>query len=106
VTPDDKVDLYFHTHYSIDTNTAHLHIRINQAHHGLEFDKSISLDDIIHCLEEGNEVKSIFIKRHYLHTELKKLSFLRGLGYKVHEVRNPYYLDVVESKDETTYKLC
>lgn len=93
VTDDDKVDLYFHTHYSIDTNTAHLHVRVNQLHHGLELDKSVSLDEIIQCLEQGKRVEEIFINRQYMHVELAKVSFLRECGYEVHEVRNPYYLD-------------
>ena len=46
ITNKDNVNLYFHTHYSICTTTAHLHIRINQNRHGLEEDKSISLDRI------------------------------------------------------------
>lgn len=105
VTDADKVDLYFHTHYSIDTNTAHLHIRVNQLHHGLELDKSIDLDEVITCLEKGKEVKSIFIERRYLHTELRKLSFLTNLGYEVHEVNNPYRVEVTQGNNNVTYHL-
>jgi hypothetical protein len=79
-------------------------VRINQLHHGLEFDKSLSLDDIIQCLEQGKPVKSIFINRRYIHTELRQLSFLRKLGYEVHEVNNPYRVEEKRLESQLSYQ--
>ena len=92
VNSDDKIELYYHTHYSISTTTMHLHIRINQIRHGLELDKSLTLDEIIDCLERGEDIKKIFLRRGVIHKELKSLPFLKATGYKVSEVDNPYYI--------------
>lgn len=93
VNESDKVELYFHTHYSVDTTTMHLHVRINQMRHGLELDKSVTLDDIINCLENGKSVKQTFMERGVIHKELKSSLFLQATGYKIKEVPNPYFIE-------------
>ncbi|CAH6419859.1 Hypothetical protein HVR_LOCUS940 [uncultured virus] len=96
ITEQDHVDLYFHTHYSVCTTTAHLHIRVNQHRHGLELDKSISLDKIIELLEQdvSSETPVIdeYVRRKYVHKELKSLQFLKSNGFNTEIVWNPYYV--------------
>lgn len=90
VDKSDTVDLYFHTHYSVSTTTMHLHVRVNQIHHGLELDKSLTLDDITSALERNEKIKDLFITRGVIHKELKSAPFLEKTGFIVTEVLNPY----------------
>ncbi|MHB1220444.1 MAG: hypothetical protein ACYC0J_00395 [Gammaproteobacteria bacterium] len=99
VTSEDKVDLYFHTHYSIDTTTAHLHVRVNQIRHALEFDKSIFLDEIVESLKKGQDIKDLFMERKVIHLEVGKRSFLQERRYVVREVDNPYLVDIKKIDD-------
>eukprot|EP00808_Paulinella_micropora_P018380 g11650.t1 len=89
---EDLAELYFHTHYSISTHTAHLHVRVNQLRHPLELDKSIKLADCIRTLEQGQDTTSISLSRGVIHKELKSLDFLSGLGYPTRVIPNPYLL--------------
>ncbi|MBA3662406.1 MAG: hypothetical protein H0W64_11800 [Gammaproteobacteria bacterium] len=101
----DKVELYFHTHYSVDTTTMHLHVRVNQMRHGLELDKSLALDDIIYYLENGKSVKETFMERGVIHKELKSFPFLQSTGYKIKKVANPYFIEKSNTEgEEPTYR--
>lgn len=93
ITPSDKVELYFHTHYNIATTTTHMHVRVNQYHHGLELDKSLTLDEIIMCLSKGERVRDLFKKRCVILKDSKSYDFLKNTGYLVKWVDNPYLVD-------------
>lgn len=93
IIPRDRVELYFHTHYNIATTTTHMHVRVNQYHHGLELDKSITLDEIIMCLSNGERVRDLFKKRCVIHKDLKSYDFLKNTGYTTKLVDNPYLVD-------------
>ena len=53
----DFVTMYFHIPLPDVTTTAHLHIRVNQGINPLDAANSITLDEIIKCLEKGHSVK-------------------------------------------------
>ena len=92
VNKSDTIDMYFHAYYSVKTTTVHLHIRVNQIHHGLELDKSISLDEVIKCLDKGGSVKELYYQRAVIHKDLHSLSFLNNDKHKTKIVPNPYCL--------------
>lgn len=93
----DRVEMYFHTHYHPDTTTMHLHVRVNQYHHGLELNKAISLDEVIATLEAGHTVKQDFLKHEYIHHKLSFYDMLDELGYELEIVDNPYKLELAQS---------
>ncbi|KTD09123.1 hypothetical protein Lgra_2358 [Legionella gratiana] len=63
VTPEDKIKIYLHMPYLEATTTLHVHIRVNQADHGLEDAKSFGLNEIITTLEEGGSVTDMILDR-------------------------------------------
>lgn len=103
ITEQDRVDLYFHTHYDIVTTTAHLHVRVNQIHHGLELSRSVFLNDVIDCLEQGRNVIDLFIEKECIHVGPNAHQFLQRIGYDLQEVDNPYYVDNVIEGDTGEY---
>jgi len=108
ITEQDRVDIYFHTHYGIETTTAHLHVRVNQLHHGLELSRSIFLDDIIDCLLQGKRIIDTFIEKEYVHFEPNAHAFLQHIGYSSREVDNPYHVECSSAEEnggKITYHL-
>ncbi len=63
VTTDDKIKIYFHMPYLETTTTLHIHIRVNQADHGLEDGKSFGINEIIDALESGRSVAELVLDR-------------------------------------------
>ncbi|WP_242602528.1 hypothetical protein [Legionella sainthelensi] len=63
VTPEDKIKIYLHMPYLEATTTLHVHIRVNQADHGLEDAKSFGLNEIITTLENGGSVTEMILSR-------------------------------------------
>ncbi|KTC83534.1 Uncharacterised protein [Legionella cincinnatiensis] len=63
VTQEDKIKIYLHMPYLEATTTLHVHIRVNQADHGLEDAKSFGLNEIITTLENGGSVTDMILSR-------------------------------------------
>jgi hypothetical protein len=108
VAEKDRVELYFHTHYGIETTTSHLHVRVNQLHHGMELSRSIFLDEIIDYLSKGKRVIDFFIEKKHIHFGPHAHAFLKTIGYSLREVDNPYYVEHAsqsEQSGKTTYHL-
>lgn len=108
ITEKDRVELYFHTHYGIETTTSHLHVRINQLHHGMELSRAIFLDDIIDYLSKGKRIVDFFIDKKRIHFGPNAHAFLQKIGYNLREVDNPYYVEnssQSEHDGKFTYRL-
>lgn len=63
VTPQDKIKIYLHMPYLEATTTLHVHVRVNQADHGLEDAKSFGINEIIDTLEKGGSVTDMILSR-------------------------------------------
>mmetsp|Transcript_26518 Transcript_26518/g.50914 ORF Transcript_26518/g.50914 Transcript_26518/m.50914 type:complete len:940 (-) Transcript_26518:41-2860(-) len=62
-TGQDAILLYFHFPYALNTNTVHLHARMNQGIHPFEAQYSVFLDDIINHLEHHENIYGLIMNR-------------------------------------------
>ncbi|WHS62131.1 hypothetical protein [Pseudomonas sp. G2-4] len=59
----DKISLFFHFPVAPSTATLHLHIWVNKGDHPLNESRAFGIDEIIHHLEQGENIDALILSR-------------------------------------------
>lgn len=88
----DIVEMYFHFPYPDYTTTLHMHIRVNHGRHPMERGRSFTIDEVISCLDKGNKISELILKRKpYFSDNFEILRDIKGIEIK--PSINPFILD-------------